>query len=61
MEKMREIIDQLNTWAHAYYTLDAPLVDDKTYDALYDKLVAMEKETGKWRRIRLPVASAAIS
>lgn len=45
MEKMREIIDQLNTWAHAYYTLDAPLVDDKTYDALYDKLVAMEKET----------------
>ena len=47
MEKMREIIDQLNTWAHAYYTLDAPLVDDKTYDALYDKLVAMEKETGE--------------
>ena len=47
MEKMRGIIDQLNTWAHAYYTLDAPLVDDKTYDALYDKLVAMEKETGE--------------
>ena len=47
MEKMREILDQLNTWAHAYYTLDAPLVDDKTYDALYDKLVAMEKETGE--------------
>ena len=47
MEKMREIIDQLNTWAHAYYTLDAPLVEDKTYDALYDKLVAMEKETGE--------------
>ena len=46
MEKMRGIIDQLNTWAHAYYALDAPLVDDKTYDALYDKLVAMEKETG---------------
>lgn len=46
MEKMRGIIDQLNTWAHAYYTLDAPLVDDKTYDALYDTLVAMEKETG---------------
>lgn len=47
MEKMREIIDQLNTWAHAYYTLDAPLVEDKTYDALYDKLVALEKETGE--------------
>ena len=47
MEKMREILDQLNTWARAYYTLDAPLVDDKTYDALYDKLVAMEKETGE--------------
>ena len=47
MEKMRGIIDQLNTWAHAYYTLDAPLVDDKTYDALYDELVAMEKEAGE--------------
>ncbi|MDY3118005.1 MAG: NAD-dependent DNA ligase LigA [Peptoniphilus sp.] len=47
MEKMRAIIDQLNTWAHAYYTLDAPLVDDKTYDALYDELLDMEAETGK--------------
>ena len=51
MEKMRGIIDQLNTWAHAYYTLDTPLVDDKTYDALYDKLVAMEKETGSLGRL----------
>lgn len=44
---MREIVDQLNTWAHAYYTLDDPIVSDKEYDALYDKLLQLEKETGE--------------
>ena len=44
---MREIVDQLNTWAHAYYTLDDPLVSDKEYDALYDELLRRERETGK--------------
>ena len=43
---MREIVDQLNRWAEAYYTYDDPLVDDATYDALYDRLVQMETETG---------------
>lgn len=44
---MREIVDQLNTWAHAYYTLDDPIVSDKEYDALYDELLQLEKETGE--------------
>lgn len=44
---MREVVDQLNTWAHAYYTLDDPIVSDKEYDALYDKLLQLEKETGE--------------
>ncbi|WP_322630450.1 NAD-dependent DNA ligase LigA [Aedoeadaptatus coxii] len=44
---MREIVDQLNTWAHAYYTLDDPLVSDKEYDALYDELLRLERDTGK--------------
>lgn len=44
---MREIVDQLNTWAHAYYTLDDPIVSDKEYDALYDELLRLESETGE--------------
>ena len=44
---MREVVDQLNTWAHAYYTLDDPIVSDKEYDALYDELLRLEGETGE--------------
>lgn len=47
MDKMREIVDKLNKYAHEYYVLDNPTVSDKEYDALYDQLVAMEKETGE--------------
>ena len=43
---MRKIVSQLNLWAREYYTLDAPSVSDETYDALYDRLVILEKQTG---------------
>lgn len=43
---MEEIVKQLNTWAYEYYVLDKPSVADTTYDALYDQLVALEKQTG---------------
>ena len=46
MENMRELVDLLNRYAREYYVEDAPTVSDKEYDALYDKLVKMEKETG---------------
>ncbi len=46
MEEMRELIDRLNELNYHYYTLDEPLVADAEYDQLYDKLVALEKETG---------------
>lgn len=45
-ETMQELVDQLNLWAKEYYTLDAPSVEDETYDAVYDRLVLMEKQTG---------------
>ena len=48
-DKRKEIevlIENLNTYAKEYYTHDNPSVSDQEYDALYDKLVAMEKETG---------------
>lgn len=43
---MKEIVKKLNQWAYEYYVLDNPTVSDSEYDALYDKLVLMEKETG---------------
>ena len=46
MEKMKELVNLLNKYAHEYYVLDNPTVSDKEYDALYDRLVKMEKESG---------------
>lgn len=50
MNRMRELVDRLNETAYQYYTLDAPTISDKEWDALYDELVRLEKETGE----RLP-------
>lgn len=43
---MQEMVAQLNKWAYEYYVLDNPSVADTEYDALYDKLVLLEKQTG---------------
>ena len=43
---MRKLVDLLNDYAYKYYVLDEPVVADAEYDRLYDKLVAMEAETG---------------
>ncbi|MBO5773065.1 MAG: NAD-dependent DNA ligase LigA [Clostridia bacterium] len=43
---MQEMVNQLNIWAYEYYVLDNPSVSDVTYDALYDQLVQLEKDTG---------------
>ncbi|MDO5713027.1 MAG: NAD-dependent DNA ligase LigA [Tissierellia bacterium] len=43
---MQEWVDILNRWSKSYYTLDEPEVSDKEYDELYDKLRALEQETG---------------
>ena len=50
MNRMRELVDRLNETAYQYYTLDAPTISDKEWDALYDELVKLENETGE----RLP-------
>lgn len=46
MDEMKKLVDLLNGYAYRYYVLDEPVVADAEYDRLYDKLVAMEKETG---------------
>lgn len=43
---MQSLVDYLNKTAHAYYVLDNPIISDKEWDALYNQLLAMEKETG---------------
>ncbi len=43
---MRVLVDKLNAWAKEYYTLDSPTVSDETYDAAYDRLLLLEKQTG---------------
>jgi len=40
------MVDRLNEAARAYYFSDEPIMSDKDWDALYDALCAMEKETG---------------
>ena len=47
---MRSLVDYLNKTAYAYYTLDEPLISDAEWDRLYNRLLAMEQETGQ----RLP-------
>lgn len=46
MERMQQLVKQLNEYAYRYYVLDDPVVSDGEYDRLYDELVALEKETG---------------
>lgn len=46
IEKMKELIQELNTASYAYYGKDTPIMSDKKYDALYDELTKIEFETG---------------
>ncbi|WP_125706316.1 NAD-dependent DNA ligase LigA [Lacticaseibacillus daqingensis] len=40
--QVRALVDQLNGWRRAYYTEDAPVVEDHVYDAAYRALQALE-------------------
>ena len=46
MNEMEKLVAELNNYSYHYYTLDEPLVDDKEYDALYDRLLQLEQESG---------------
>lgn len=45
-KEMSALVDTLNKYADAYYLRDESLISDKEYDALYDRLVVMERESG---------------
>lgn len=46
MARMKELIAQLRLEDEAYYVEDNPRISDKQYDALFDELAALERETG---------------
>jgi len=46
MEIMKDLIRKLNEASTAYYKYDKPIMSDKQYDELYDRLVELEKSTG---------------
>lgn len=46
MEQMEALIKEINRHNTLYYTYDRPEISDKEYDALYDRLVALERKTG---------------
>lgn len=43
---MKSLIEEINKHNYRYYTLDEPIITDQEYDALYDRLVKLEKESG---------------
>lgn len=45
-ERMRELIDKLNEASRAYYAQDREIISNFEYDALYDELQELEKDTG---------------
>ena len=46
MDKMKELVDRLNGYRDAYYNRNESPVSDAEYDALFDELAAMERESG---------------
>ena len=45
-DRMKELVEQLDAAARAYYQESRELMSNKEYDALYDELAALEKKTG---------------
>ena len=46
VNQMKELVKKLNEAAKAYYQEDREIMSNREYDALYDQLEKMEKETG---------------
>lgn len=46
LQQMQALVDTLNEHRRRYYEQDAPIISDAEYDALFDRLRALEQETG---------------
>lgn len=45
IQRIHELVEELNKHAYSYYVLDNPSISDKEYDKKYDELLKLEKET----------------
>ena len=45
-ERMKTLVERLNEAARAYYQEDREILSNQEYDALYDELAALERQTG---------------
>ena len=45
-DRIKELTEILNRASKAYYMQDTEIMSNYEYDALYDELVQLEKETG---------------
>lgn len=45
IEKIHELVEELNRHAYSYYALDNPTISDREYDKKYDELTLLERET----------------
>lgn len=48
-QHIKKLTEQLNRYAHEYYTLDEPSVPDSEYDRLYRELEALERDYPNFR------------
>lgn len=46
IEKMKQLIEEINYHNYNYYSLDNPTISDAEWDKLYDELLSLERETG---------------
>ncbi len=46
IEKMRNLVAEINRHNYLYYTLDKPQISDTEWDRLYDELTRLEQSTG---------------
>ncbi|MFD0714999.1 NAD-dependent DNA ligase LigA [Paenibacillus sp. GCM10027626] len=44
--RMRELAELIEQHNYHYYTMDNPVISDQQYDALYDELLLLERESG---------------
>jgi DNA ligase (NAD+) len=52
--RMQWLRDELHHHAHRYYVLDAPLIPDAAYDALFQELQALEQANPQWASLDSP-------
>ena len=46
LDRIKELVEKLNMYSEAYYNTDIEIVNNDTYDKLYDELVKLETKTG---------------